>query len=432
MAQELLDSFSKVNIYTLYADRSKMVLDSQATSSDQLFNASHMSHIETDYTPGLVALSAVMSLIGTLCGVLTMREFPRARSVKQQFILLVVFSLAVGGQAIWAMHYCALFALNIHFIDDFDHAEIPLLVRYNEIHTLYALAAGFAFLFTGSFVASRDPFFSKDKASQVETLQSLVTMKQAVRLSHRKLAFKALFAKPYWIISGGLIAGTGTSVVHFWGVDAKYKDHYDIEWNYPIAAASIVISISQFIVSYWLVFRLLQWRPKKESYRILSAIIMAAGCLSLHYVGMLAAKYKPVYDTDGPGEGLVSGTDMFFHTLLFAYIACAVILISLLYYITHYSLLTEVEKEMTHFVADLTQKANQNREPGAVLKEIKLLLDKYSRLFSSMLEHSLVKSTTKGKPPSIAPKGDRGLNKYGISDLTNNLSTPSGTGTFIT
>ena len=254
-----------------------------------LFNESHASHIETDYSMALVALSAAISYIGVMCGVFTMREYPRATTVKQQLILLAVFSAAVGGQGIWAMHFCALYALRVHFIDDTTMAEIPIENAYDGVQVVGSLGFGFVCIFSGSWIASKDPFFSKDKVSQVQALNHLVSFKQVVKLTHRKLAFKALFAKLHWIVLGGIVAGTGTSITHFVGVNSRYKDHYEVEWDYIIAGFSVVISIGQFMIGYWLVFRFLQWKPRRELYRVLSGVIMSTGCLSLHYVAMEAA-----------------------------------------------------------------------------------------------------------------------------------------------
>ena len=351
---------------------------------DSHFNDSHPAHIETDYTPDLVALSVVISLVGSLCAVYTMREYPRARSLKQQVILVLVFSLAVGGQSLWAMHFCALFALNIHFIDEID-GEIPLAQQFDELQTGLSLMFGVALVFVGALVASRDPFFSKDKASQVEALNSLISMKEAVKLSAKRIAFKALFARPWYIIAGGIISGGGVAKTHYWGVDSKFKDHYFIEWDYALVVLSIVISVLQFVVGFWLVFRLLQWKPKKESHRLLSAVCLTVGCLALHYVGMLGARYKPQMRIGARPEGLVEGELVFEHSLIFAFISTSVILLVLINYITYFSILTDFERQMAGFVQDLLNKTNQTKDPAISMKEIKVLLERYKKAFDSLI-----------------------------------------------
>ena len=384
---------------------------------DSHFNASHPAHIETDYSPSLVAFSVVISVIGSLCAVYTMREYPRARNFLQRSILVFVFSLAIGGVTIWAMHFCALFALNIHFIDEID-GEIPLAQQFDEAQTALSMLFGIAVVFLGALVASQDPFFSKDKATQVEVLNNLISMKEAVKLSSKKLAFKALFARPWYIIVGGIISGSGVAKTHYWGVDSKFKDHYKIEWDYFFVVLSIVISILQFILGFWLVFRFLQWKPKREGHRIFSALCISTGCLSLHYVGMAGANYLPQIHIGEHPDGLVEGELVFEHSLMFAFICTSMILLILINYISYFSILSDFEREMTRFILELETKASSQRDPSIALREIRVLLERYQKAFNSLIS-SQTRSQMAHKRSSVT---DSSGMKYGISQLNSGIN----------
>ena len=113
-------------------------------------------------------------------------------------------------------------------------------------------------------------------------------------------------------------------------------------------------------------------------------------------------------------DGLITGELIFFYTLLFAFFTCALTLFALLQYITYFSVATELEKEMKNFVFDLSQKAQQKRDTATTLKEIKILLDRYTRVFETLNESKSngIKSHSRG-----AMNGGT-VGRYGISDLT--------------
>ena len=263
---------------------------------DSMFNETTAVGIIRTYNPNLVALSAIISLLGSVTGVYVMREYPSARLRHHKCLLLAAFTLVISGNTIWTMHICGIFAMEFHFIDQVK-GEILLANRYRMTTLMISFIPCYLLVLLGTIIASMDPFFAKDDNEKFESLNRMLSLKQIMKRRASHVKFKALFARPGYMICGGIISGVAVTAMHYIGVTAKDPDHYKIVYNIPLMVTAMGLCIIVVTTAYWLIFRLLQWKSDHEGYRVTSAVFITTGALILHYVGNEALHYEPVFVT---------------------------------------------------------------------------------------------------------------------------------------
>lgn len=314
-----------------------MVLTEFHGFPDSMFNASHNAYIKRSYDPSLIALSVMVSLIGSLTAVYVMREYPMAKRRADRFFLISAFALSISGNSVWAMHVVGIFATELTFIDEVN-GPIQLAHRYYIKTLALSVVPCFLLVILGTLIASLDPFFAKNEMERLSSLNRLFTLRE-VMARRSSIKFKALFAKPGYMIVGGTISGVAVTAMHYIGVTAKYNDHFTVSYDDSIVGFAVTICIVVITTAYWLIFRLLQWKPQDERYRVASAVFITLGCLILHYVGNLALIYTPrfVMGNKVDRAGLVEVENAFIYAMVFALVFNAVVYMYLVHFIVYIS-----------------------------------------------------------------------------------------------
>jgi NO-binding membrane sensor protein with MHYT domain len=193
--------------------------------------------IPATYSPWLVLVSFCISALGAY----TALSAAAAAAVRGQRGQLDRFNLvfagcALGGIAIWSMHFIGMVAWKV---------EIPLGYRL------------------------------------VETAVSLVA---AVIVSTLALGYIA--AAPMSIgrlLVAGPLAGIGVATMHYLGMySMRFNGYFD--WDMSIVVLSVVIAMVAATAALWLAFH-----TRRRSHRIAASFVMATAVCTMHYTAMAAA-----------------------------------------------------------------------------------------------------------------------------------------------
>ena len=193
-----------------------------------------------NYSVALVAISYVMSVIGSLMALITVRAALQ-RSSGNINGLLALAAVCLGGVGIWSMHFIGMLALEMN--------DMPM--NFNWGLTALSFVAGVAGVYVG-----------------------LITMSSGEM-------------KVLKLIIAGLLVGTGVVAMHYTGMLAMQMQA-DIQWNWTIIAVSAVIAVVASIVALWLAVNV-----KKMWQMIVSALVMGVAVCGMHYTGMAAASFVP-------------------------------------------------------------------------------------------------------------------------------------------
>ncbi len=192
------------------------------------------------YNYGLVFVSYIVSVLGALTALQLAGTVTSARTQAQSFIRILSAAIAMGGGAIWSMHFIAMVA-----------HQTPVFVTYDTGITLFsavvaigASAAGLAIVGLGHFTMAR-------------------------------------------LVGGGLVMGIGVASMHYVGMEAMLMSA-TIEYNMSIVALSVVIAVVAATAALWLAFNL-----KGLVQMLASAPIMGVAVCGMHYTGMAATNYIP-------------------------------------------------------------------------------------------------------------------------------------------
>ena len=191
--------------------------------------------IATSFNPWLVLLSYAIAAVGSFTALTAAGAAQRARGGAKR-INVGLSGLALGGVAIWSMHFVGMVAW-----------QLDLQVGYRWLETVVSLAA----------------------AVIVSTL--VLGYVAAGPLTLRRL------------LVAGPLAGIGVAVMHYLGMYAmRFGGRF--EWNFEIVAISVVIAMVAATAALWLAFS-----TRTRAHRIAAAFVMAAAVCSMHYTGMYAA-----------------------------------------------------------------------------------------------------------------------------------------------
>jgi hypothetical protein len=118
-------------------------------------------------------------------------------------------------------------------------------------------------------------------------------MKTMMRLG-RRTRFIVLFTRPTYFLAGGSVAGLGVSAMHFVGLYSTEAEATVV----PLAVAlATVLGMVVASAGFWIVFRVLQWRPKREDFRVAASFIITGAVCSMHYSGINGIKLgEPHFD----------------------------------------------------------------------------------------------------------------------------------------
>jgi len=197
-------------------------------------------NLQCSYNPLLVLLSYLISVAGSYCALdcgLRLRHL-RGRSLAGW---LGVAALAMGGGAVWSMHFIAMAA-----------CRLPVTVSYDPTLTLASFLVAVVVTGVGLYVVGSDP------------------------------------ARLVRLVGGGGFMGIGIAAMHYTGM-AAMRLPAAIAYDPVLVVASFLIAIAAAQLALWSAFNLRRgWWP-----RIGSALVMAGAVCGMHYTGMTAAVFVP-------------------------------------------------------------------------------------------------------------------------------------------
>ncbi len=198
-----------------------------------------MSPAVSTYDLPLVVLSYAISVFGAYTALQLAVAIPTA-SGRALWGWLVGAAVAMGGGAIWSMHFIAMLAY-----------RMPMRVTYATGLTLASLAAAIVVAGIGLYVVGR---------GQGSLLR---------------------------LLGGGLFTGLGVAAMHYTGMAAMVMPA-TLSYRPLLFGLSLVIAVVASTAALWLAFNL---RGNWQMFG--SAFVMGAAVCGMHYTGMAAAIITP-------------------------------------------------------------------------------------------------------------------------------------------
>jgi NO-binding membrane sensor protein with MHYT domain len=203
------------------------------------------------YDKVLIALSFLISVFGSYVAL------ELASSGRKFSGQILGAAIALGGCAIWSMHFIGMAAY-----------KTSLYTSYDLLPTLLSLIIAIAITAVGLWVAAKAP-------------DSLAN-----------------------ICLGGAIIGSGVVAMHYLGM-LGMRLRASIDWDWSIIALSVGIAVVAATVAIWLAFNV-----KSTLQRLSSAVVMGVAVCAMHYTAMAAATFICIatyngsrYGVDGPYLG---------------------------------------------------------------------------------------------------------------------------------
>ncbi|MFB9236355.1 MHYT domain-containing protein [Plantactinospora siamensis] len=212
----------------------------------------HVNHFAYGWSTPV--LSYALSVFGSLLGLICAIRLRSASTARQRMWWLALASFALGGTAIWSMHFMAMLGF----------AVTGTTLRYD---------VGL-------------------------TLASAVIAVVAVGVG---LAVVGGRAAPVRLAAGGLITGLGVAGMHYTGM-AAMRLNGDIDYDPLRVVLSVLIAVVAATAAFWLALTVR--RPLAIAG---SALVMGVAVSGMHYTGMTAMSVH-LRSTAPPTEGATVGT----------------------------------------------------------------------------------------------------------------------------
>jgi NO-binding membrane sensor protein with MHYT domain len=182
----------------------------------------------------------LLGFLGSILGLLATGRARQAHSVGRRNRWLVIAAFAIGGGAMWLMHFAAMFG--------FDVPASP--VRYDPVLTLISLALAIVTVGIGLMVVGHG----------------------------RRSAPR--------IIAAGLFTGLGVVSMHFTGTAAMHVAG-TITYRPMLVAASAIIAVTAATAALWFTTTVRGWGRI-----VAAAAIMGAAVCGMHYTAMAAIEVR--------------------------------------------------------------------------------------------------------------------------------------------
>jgi len=192
------------------------------------------------YEPFLVALSYVISVFGSYTALQLAISIPTARTWGAVIGSVIGAAAAVGGGAIWSMHFIGMNA-----------ADLGIPVAYDPTLTITSLVLAILAPAVGLFIVGRSD------------------------------------GGPFNLPLGGVLTGSGVALMHYTGMAAMIMPA-KISYDPTLFWAANAIAIVAATVALWLAFNL-----RGNLQRFGSAFVMGIAVCGMHYTGMYALKLEP-------------------------------------------------------------------------------------------------------------------------------------------
>lgn len=224
-----------------------------------------MNHLDVSYNWFLVALSFLVSVFGSYTSLQLMRGI-RTASGSGQYTWMIAAAFALGGGAIWTMHFIGMVAY---------HTSME--IGYDLGITLLSLVVAVVVVGLGIFILSK---------------------KQDSIL---------------FLIVAGIVTGLGVACMHYAGMAAMVVAA-DISYDPTLFTASLIIAVVAATAALWLAFNLQGGLPTLGA-----SVVMGIAVCGMHYTGMAAMQMTPngaVINIDSAIEPLTLGLFIFCFTML--------------------------------------------------------------------------------------------------------------------
>jgi NO-binding membrane sensor protein with MHYT domain len=196
---------------------------------------SHVHHF--DMGLWLLFLAYIVSVTGSVVGLACTRHSAAASDERDRLRWLVMASIAIGGVAIWLMHFIAMLGF-----------AIPnSVVRYHLGWTVASAVLAISAVFTG-----------------------LITIGRTVDLRR--------------LVAGGVIAGLAVALMHYTGMWAV-RIQGTIAYDKGLVALSILIAVVAATAALW--FTLVLDSPVL---RLVAGLVMGVAVVGMHFTGMAAVR----------------------------------------------------------------------------------------------------------------------------------------------
>lgn len=202
----------------------------------------------SQHNPILVILSYVVSVLGAFTALQLAIAIPQARPGPEKRNAIIAAGAAMGGGAIWAMHFIAMLAF-----------EMDMPVAYDTFLTLLSAAIGIASCSIGLAIAG----------SGVFSLEKL--------------------------LPAGIFMGCGVAGMHYTGMAAMLMPA-EVYYDLNILMISVIIAVVASCVALWMAFHM---RGQLQMFG--SAVIAGLAVCGMHYTGMAAAKYHHTHEIPEAG-----------------------------------------------------------------------------------------------------------------------------------
>ena len=191
------------------------------------------------YSLPLVALSYVISVLGSFAALQLVTGITEAVVKADRRRAIAFAGLAMGGGAIWSMHFVGMMAMKSHMPMSYDVFETVVSV----VIAVAACSGGLAIVGTGKFTIDK-------------------------------------------LLPTSILMGAGVAGMHYMGMEAMLMPA-SIEYNLNILIISVVIAVVAAFAALWMAFHLHGvWQ------KVGSALIMGVAVCGMHYTGMAAASYR--------------------------------------------------------------------------------------------------------------------------------------------
>jgi len=196
-------------------------------------------HLDASYNMFLVALSFLVSVFGSFTALQLMRAM-RTASASSQYVWMFAAAFALGGGAIWTMHFIGMIAY---------HAGIE--VGYDPLLTFASLVVAVFVVGLGIFIIHKKP-------------NSIL-----------------------FLLIAGVVTGLGVASMHYSGMAAMVVAA-DISYDTTLFSLSLVIAVVAATAALWLAFNL------QGTMLIAGAsVVMGIAVCGMHYTGMAAMIMTP-------------------------------------------------------------------------------------------------------------------------------------------
>jgi len=193
--------------------------------------------MEITYDWFLVPLSYIIAVLGSYAGLNLAIRIPGAKPGKELIMWLIMSAAAIGGVAIWSMHYIGMLAVDMDMPVSYG---LPLTIL-SMVIAIVVVAIGLAIVGRG------EPSIAK-------------------------------------LLGGGVVTGLGVAAMHYTGMSSMNMAG-EVSYDTTLFVLSLVIAVVAAIAALWLAFNL-----RGSAQRIGSAFIMGIAVCGMHYTGMAAMK----------------------------------------------------------------------------------------------------------------------------------------------